>query len=86
MTKKGERINARVGEELARKLDYLAERTQQSTSDVLRESIAAYYRQLEEAPTHPADALRELVGCADGPRDLSTKYKDELERSLTEKV
>lgn len=86
MTKKGERINARLGDEVARKLDYLAERTQQSTSDVVRESIAAYYRELEESPARPAEALSEFVGCVDGPRDLSSKYKEELERSLTDKV
>ena len=85
MTKE-ERINARLGEELARKLDYLAERTQKSTSDVVRESIAAYYRALEESPAPPAEALRDFVGCADGPRDLSSKYKDELGRTLTDKV
>ena len=86
MTKKGERINARLGDELARKLEYLAERTQQSSSDVVRESIAAYYRELEESPASSRDALRDFVGCADGPRDLSSKYKDELERSLIDKV
>ena len=86
MTTKDERINARLGQELARKLDYLAERTQRSTSDVVRESIAAYYRALEESPAPPADALRDFVGCADGPRDLSSKYRRELERSLADKV
>lgn len=86
MTKKDERINARLGEELARKLDYLASRTQQSTSDVVRESIAAYYQALEETPSRPADALGELVGRVEGPRDLSSRYKEELERSLTDKV
>ena len=86
MTKKGDRINARLGEDLARKLDYLAERTQQSASDVLRESIAAYYREIEESAARAADLLDEFVGCVDGPRDLSSKYKEELDRSLTGKV
>jgi hypothetical protein len=52
----------------------------------VRESIAAYYRELEESPARPAEALSEFVGCVDGPRDLSSKYKEELERSLTDKV
>jgi len=86
MTKKSDRINARLGEELARKLDYLAERTQQSASDVLRESIAAYYREVEESPVRARDLLEEFVGSVDGPADLSSKYKEELERSLSGKV
>jgi predicted DNA-binding protein len=86
MTKKSDRINVRLGEELARKLDYLAARTQQNASDVLRDSIAAYYRQIEESPARTADLLDEFVGCVDGPRDLSSKYKEELERSLSGKV
>ena len=86
MTKKSDRINVRLGEELARQLDYLAARTQQNTSDVLRESIAAYYLKIEESPARTADLLDELVGCVDGPRDLSSKYKEELERSLSGKV
>lgn len=86
MTKKSDRINARLGEDLARKLDYLAERTQQSASDVLRESIAAYYREVEESPVRAGELLEDFVGCVDGPADLSSKYKEELERSLSGKV
>ena len=86
MTKKDDRINARLGDELARKLDYLTERTQQSASDVLRESIAAYYREVEESPIRAAEWLAEFVGCVDGPRDLSSKYKEEIKGSLSDKV
>lgn len=68
------RLNARVSDEVARKVKYLRARLAGSTTDVLIASLEAYYDQVtrEEAP---ARLLEDLVGCAEGPGDLSSTYK-----------
>ena len=86
MTKKADRINARLGEDLSRKVEYIAERTGQGTSDIVRESIAVYFKTLQESPNQAAKALAGFVGCVDGPRDLSSRYKERLTRSMADKV
>lgn len=68
------RLNARVPEEVARKVRYLQARLGRSTTDVVIASLEAYYVQVtrEEAPSR---LLADLVGCAEGPGDLSSTYK-----------
>lgn len=68
------RLNARVPEDVARKVKYLRARTAASTTEVIIASLEAYYAQVarEEAP---ARLLEDLIGCADGPGDLSSNYK-----------
>jgi hypothetical protein len=76
-----ERINARLDEDLAHKLDYLRKRTGATTSEVLRASLEAYYDQVTGSD-EPAKLLSAFIGCAEGPRNLSTTYKQDFARSL----
>jgi hypothetical protein len=66
----------------ARLLDR-ARRTGRSKSAVMREAIAAYLEDRVK-PRRPsfADGARDLVGCVEGPSDLSTNpsYLDDLGR------
>ena len=78
------RINARLEPELARKVDTLRKRTGQSTTDIVKASLEAYYVTVA-GDTKPAARLADFVGCASGPRTLSTDYKQELTRSLLRK-
>lgn len=71
------RLNARVSAEVARKVKYLRARTAASTTEVIVASLEAYYAQIarEEAP---ARLLEDFIGCAEGPGDLSSTYKEQL--------
>ncbi|HKU44265.1 MAG TPA: ribbon-helix-helix protein, CopG family [Polyangiales bacterium] len=74
------RINARIDEELARKLEELGKLTGQSASAILKLALDAYYARVRGAPGHAKQALRAagFVACATGDADLSVRYKDEL--------
>jgi predicted transcriptional regulator len=74
------RINARLDPELARKVEALAKRTGQSTTDILKASLEAYYVAVSR-DAKPAALLADFVGCAAGPRTLSEDYKRELTKS-----
>ena len=80
-----ERINARLDPELARKLEYLRQRTGRSTTGVVKASIEAYYERLAGAE-RPFERLQDLIGCARGPSDLSATYKRVLSDSLARKA
>jgi hypothetical protein len=68
------RLNARVPAELARKVKYLRARTAASTTEVIIASLEAYYAQVAREES-PARLLEDLIGCAEGPGDLSSNYK-----------
>jgi hypothetical protein len=78
------RINARLEPELARKVEAVRKRTGQSTTEIVKASLEAYYVMVTR-DTKPAARLADFVGCASGPRTLSTDYKRELTRSLLRK-
>jgi predicted transcriptional regulator len=78
------RINARLDPDLARKLEALTKRTGQSTTDILKASLEAYYVAVTREGK-PAALLADFVASADGPRNLSEDYKDELTRSWRRK-
>jgi len=78
------RLNARIDRELASKVMYLRERTGRSTTEVIKASIEAYYQALTKQ--QPLDLLADFVGCARGPRELSTTYKASLADSLEKKA
>lgn len=71
------RINARIDEELARKLDELRRRTGRSTTELVRASIEAYY-EAEQERQHPGELLAGLVGVGDAGAELSSDYKELL--------
>ena len=79
------RINARLTPELAEKLAALQRRTGQSVTEVLQNALESYH-DASLVAARPAKLLSTFVGCVDGPRALSTRYKSELRRSLSRKV
>ena len=87
-TKKPSRVNARLSPEVARKVTYLETLTNMSTTLVLRESIERYYDAVTREAGTPAEIFAQtgFIGCADGPADLSSSYKEHLSRSLRDKL
>lgn len=88
MTSKKMRVNARLDRDRASKFNYIRQRTNQGTSDIMKEAIDLYYEKLhQESPVKPLQLLREsgLIGCAEGDPDLSVNYKQYLTESLNEK-
>lgn len=81
------RLNARIDEELAAKLEHLRRRTNRSTTEIVRASIELYYERVREAEQSSERILREtgFVGCAEAEPDLSATYKTHLEESLSSK-
>jgi predicted transcriptional regulator len=82
-----ERLNARIDDELARKLETLRRRLGMSTTDIVRRSIEHFYEVSVRSEASPAAIIEAsgLVGCAEGAEDLSTRYKDELASTLAGK-
>jgi hypothetical protein len=78
------RLNARVPEEVARKVRYLQARLGRSVTDVVIASLDAYYAQVAREE-EPARLLEDLIGCAEGPGDLSSTYKQQFADSLAAK-
>ncbi len=82
------RINARLDPQTASELDALVKAGGQTVTEVVKNAIHCYYRQQTERASQPAlDLFRlaGLIGCADGPPDLSSRYKDYLGESLVQK-
>jgi hypothetical protein len=81
------RINARIDDELATKLQALSRRTGKSTSAIIKAALDAYYERLQASGTSPKRVLEAsgFLGCAEGDRDLSADYKNELTRSWGKK-
>jgi predicted transcriptional regulator len=81
------RLNARLPEELARKLEALERATGQTTSNVVRAALERYFDQVCGPSRSARDAIREsgLVGCGEAEVDLSTTYKSRLHEGLGRK-
>ena len=88
MTSSAKRINARLDGPLANKVAYLRAQTNKSTTEVVRESIERYYEAVERRGGSALEIMTRtgFVGCADGPRDLSRRYKEALRESLGKKA
>jgi hypothetical protein len=82
------RLNARIDDELAAKLERLRRRTNKSITEVVRASIELYYERFEEGAQSAAHILdgAGFVGCGDADPDLSTTYKDRLGETLAGKM
>jgi predicted transcriptional regulator len=82
------RINARIDDELAARIEALSRRTGKSTSAIIKAALDAYYEQVQTSGSKPKEALRAagFIGCVDGERDLSTRYKEELTRGWSKKA
>lgn len=85
MSEAERRVNARIDASLARRLAAVARRTGKTPSQIIKESLARYCDSVLESSPMPAVALREFVGCASGPGNLSTTYKQQLASSLDRK-
>ena len=82
------RINARLDDDLARRVDLVRRRKRRSVSQIVQESLSRYCDEELGPAGEPLAILRSagFIGCADGPADLSSDYKRELERSLRRKT
>ena len=81
------RINARLDESHARKLELLRRRTGHRVSDLIKEAIDLYYEEVQATPERPADALAKagFIGCGEADPVLSENYKQLLTDSLAAK-
>lgn len=82
------RINARLDDELARKVDELCKLTGQSASAIIKAALEAYYERTRAAGMSPRAVLEQsgFIGCAAGSPDLSRDYKQLLEASIRSKA
>lgn len=81
------RLNTRLIEELARKLEALERTTGQSTSDVVRAALERYFTEICGAGRSAREAIYQsgLVGCGEVEADLSVTYKSRLREGLGRK-
>jgi hypothetical protein len=81
------RLNARLPEELARKLEALERATGQSTSNVVRVALERYFTEICGPGRSAREAiyLSGLVGCGEAEADLSATYKSRLSEGLGRK-
>lgn len=86
MTTRG-RLNARLEPELERKLAYLRQRTGLATSDLVRASIERFYEAVRADGDQARAILEEsgFIASGSGPVDLSERYKERLNQSLSKK-
>ncbi len=74
------RLNARLPEELAQKLEALERATGQSTSEVVRAALERYFNEIFGSGRSAREAiyLSGFVGCGEAEAHLSTTYKSRL--------
>jgi predicted DNA-binding protein len=82
------RLNARIDDALAAKLDYIQRRTNQSVTDIVRESIEQYYERFRQEQERAPQALEQsgFIGCGQDDADLAATYKQRLGQSLADKT
>ncbi len=70
------------------KIEQLKRRTNRSTTAIVKEALAQYLESQAASPSSAKQIFHAsgFIGCADGPEDLSTSYKEALVESLTAKV
>lgn len=82
------RINARLDPSRTAKLEALKRSTRLGVSDLIKRGIDLLYEgEIERRPADPLKILSEcgFVGSAEGPPDLSERYKEELAELLAAK-
>lgn len=74
------RVNARLDEARAAKLQQLQSSLGVSASEVIKRALDALHKEQCEGGGAKTQALlsSDFVGCADGPEDLSSRYKQYL--------
>ena len=81
------RINARLDEEMQRKIAYILDHTSISQSELVKNAIDLYYESVRKENQSSLKILLEsgFIGGGHGPEDLSENYKDHLIKHLHEK-
>ena len=81
------RINARLEPTQAHELDWLKRTTHASTTEVIKNAIQVYYRELKQRQGEPGRLLRStgFIGCGEADADLSLNYKEALAHDLAAK-
>lgn len=81
------RINARLDEVRAEKLKQLQSLTRLGVSEIVKRAIDLLHRQQDGQSREQLDALlsSDFVGCAEGPEDLSSRYKQYLREDIESK-
>lgn len=81
------RINARLDESRAQKLEFLARMTHLSTSEIIKEALDLYYEQVRSQRPLPAEALKAsgFIGCGEASPDLSERYKEDVKSLVAAK-
>ena len=81
------RINARLDDDRVEKLKQLQSLTRLGVSEIVKRAIDLLYRQQAGRSRDKLDALlaSDFVGCAEGPEDLASQYKQYLTRDLENK-
>ncbi len=81
------RINARLDDARVEKLKQLQSLTRLGVSEIVKRAIDLLYRQQSGRSREKLDALlsSDFVGCAEGPEDLASRYKQYLTRDLEHK-
>ncbi len=78
------RVNARLDEERAAKLHRLQSSLRVSASEVVKRALDVLHKEQCEGGGAKTQALLSsgFVGCAQGPEDLSSRYKQHLTQAL----
>ncbi len=81
------RVNARLDEDRAAKLEYLRRSTGLAVSDIVKRGIDLAYEEARRPTRSPFEILKAtgFIGSGDGPADLSERYKEELTELLAAK-
>ncbi len=79
------RVNARFIGVAEKQVDYLAKTTGQSVSDVLREAVDHYYREVRGGATGLRHFGRHVGAYRSGRADTSERYKDTITDDLVAK-
>jgi predicted transcriptional regulator len=83
------RLNARVDDELARKVEELSRATGKSASSIIKAALEAYIESANASDqVRPRLALERagLIGCVNGDPELSQRYKQSLVDSVSSKA
>ena len=83
------RLKTRLDDDLAAKLAAVRRATKQTTTDVVRAALELYYERVTKGSAASMRRVFEetgFIGCADGPADLSGRYKDYLTKGLRKKT
>jgi hypothetical protein len=81
------RVNARLDEHHATKLEYLKRTTRLGVSDIVKRGIDLVYEDVRKETHDPLQVLTQsgFIGSGEGPSDLSERYKEELRDLLAAK-